>query len=101
MLWAQIFRPTLELVQLAGIDIRDADALNLAMLLRHKGHTDSADHIETACISYERQVALTIEDRDAIIAVLDDPPDGLATLQGTLQGTLLLQLEWRRSHGLE
>jgi hypothetical protein len=84
-------------VRLAGIDVRDADALGLAMLLRHYGHVQTADEIETACISYEREVALTLEDRDAIVAVLSDPPDDdLARLKGIL----LHQSEWRRAEGL-
>lgn len=83
-------------MRLAGIDIRDADALGLAMLLRYYGHVGTADQIETACVGYRREVALTLEDRDAIVAVLANPPDGLAALRGTL----LLQLEWRRAEGL-
>jgi hypothetical protein len=29
-------------------------------------------------------VAFTVEERDSILGVLDDPPDGLAELRGTL-----------------
>jgi len=88
---------TLASVRLAGIEIRDADALGLALLLRSRGHLHAADEIETACISYEREVVLTLEDRDAIIAVLTSPADdGLARLEETL----LLQGEWRQAEGL-
>jgi hypothetical protein len=41
-------------------------------------------------------VALTIDDREFILAVLDDPPPGLEELRGVL----LRELEWRRAEGL-
>jgi hypothetical protein len=43
-----------------------------------------------------RFVALTIADREAILRVLEDCPDGLAELRGVLLG----EHEWRRREGL-
>jgi hypothetical protein len=41
-------------------------------------------------------VAVTPEERDAILSVLEDPPDGLAELRGKL----LRDFEWRQREGL-
>ena len=57
-------------MRIAGVVVRDADALALALLLRQEGHAHAADQIESACMSYDEDVRLNVEDRDAIIAVL-------------------------------
>jgi hypothetical protein len=41
-------------------------------------------------------LALTIDDREAILRALDDPPDSLAELRGVL----LREHEWRVREGL-
>jgi hypothetical protein len=41
-------------------------------------------------------VAVTPEERGAILSVLEDPPDGLAELRGVL----LREREWRAREGL-
>jgi hypothetical protein len=41
-------------------------------------------------------LALTIADRETILAALDDPPAGLEELRAVL----LRELEWRRAEGL-
>ena len=75
---------TLQRVRLAGIDVRDAHALELALLLHHHGHGHTAERIETACTSYERDVALDATDKAAIVAVLDGPPADLIDLREAL-----------------
>ena len=88
---------TLSPVRLAAVEVGDAHALGLAMLLRHRGYATTADRIERAALSYERDVCLTLPDRDAIVDVLSDPPDDALA---TLEATLLRQLRWRRAVGL-
>jgi len=41
-------------------------------------------------------LGLSIEERETILAVLDDPPAGLEELRGVL----LNEVEWRRREGL-
>ena len=81
---------------LAGIPVRDADVLELANLLRGAGFDEVAERLETAYDREAKVIALTIEDREAIIRALDDPPDGLAELRGVL----LREHEWRIKEGL-
>jgi hypothetical protein len=47
-------------------------------------------------VSGQSEVSLTIPDRVAILAVLDDPPKGLAELRAAL----LSERVWRRSEGI-
>jgi hypothetical protein len=56
----------------------------------------TAETLETAYDAERKIVALEIEDREAIISVLDDAPDGRAELRGVL----LREHEWRVSEGL-
>ena len=83
-------------MMLAGTPVPDPLVLELARLLRDAGLDVTAETLETAYDGEHKIVALTIEDREAIISVLDDPPDGL----GELRGVLLREHEWRVREGL-
>jgi hypothetical protein len=71
--------------QLAGISVSEELTLALAGLLNDAGHEDVADALVTALEQERPIVALTTLDREAIISVLDDPPDGLAELGAVLR----------------
>lgn len=71
-------------MQLAGIPVREEDVFKLASLLRSGGFEDVADKLTHALLIETKVLALTIPDREAILRVLDDPPDGLAELRGVL-----------------
>ena len=75
-------------MRLAGIDIADEAALDLARLLRAGGFTDTAEKPRGRCCRASvPDVALTILERAAIVWVLDDRPAGeLAELRGVLLG---------------
>jgi len=80
-------------MQLAGIPIRDEAVLELARLV---DDPLLAGKLEAA---YEREtkiLALTISERETILAVLEDPPAELAELRGVL----LRELAWLRAEGL-
>jgi hypothetical protein len=81
---------------LAGIPVRDQDVLELARLLREAGFDEPAEKLERAWDVESKVLALTIEDRERILRVLDDPPEGLAELRGVL----LREHEWRVREGL-
>ena len=73
-------------MRLAGIEVRDQDALELAMTLRSQGHTNTADRIETAAMEYEDDVALTIVDREAVLSVLiEADPSALMHTYGLVE----------------
>jgi hypothetical protein len=83
-------------MMLAGLSVPDRDVLELAVLVRDAGFDDVAERLETA---YDREtivLALTIDDREAILRALDDPPDAL----GELRGVLLREHERRIRTGL-
>ena len=81
---------------LAGIPMRDPDVFELACLLRGAGFDDTAERLEDAYDVECKVSALTIPDREAILRVLDDPPDSL----GELHGVPLREHEWRVREGL-
>jgi hypothetical protein len=83
-------------MQLAGVSVPDRLVLELAGMLRDAGFLDTADLLEHAYDSGRRVVALSIPAREAILRVLDDPPDGLEELRGLL----LQEHEWRVRGGL-
>jgi hypothetical protein len=64
-------------MRLAGIGIPDTVILELAVLLRRGGFTDTAETLEGAVAANQLDIALTILEREAIISVLDDPPTRL------------------------
>lgn len=55
-----------------------------------------ADRLETAYGRETKVLALTIPDREKMLAALEDAPADLAELRGML----LRELEWRRAEGL-
>jgi hypothetical protein len=69
---------------LAGIPVRDALVLELALLLRRGDHAYTADTLEGAVAAHQPTVALTVSDRIAILDVLFDPPPGLEDLRSVL-----------------
>jgi hypothetical protein len=80
----------------AGVRVRDEDALALARILYDAGFDDTAEALVVALEDEQGIVGLSIEDREAILRTLDDPPVGLAHLRGVL----LSELEWRVREGL-
>ena len=78
---------------LAGVPVRDEAVLELARLV---DDPHLADKLETAFGRETKVLALTIPERETIVAALDDPPADLAELRGVL----LRELEWRRAEGL-
>ena len=88
---------TIEAVMLAGLPIPNELVLDLAGRLRDSGLDNTAERLEGACADSERRVvALTIPDRESILRVLEDAPEGL----GELRAVLLKEHEWRKSGGL-
>jgi hypothetical protein len=81
---------------LAGIPINRDLTLELAHLLDNAGHEQTAGVLVLGLDNERRVVALTIPDRENILSVLDDPPDGLAELRGSL----LRETTWRLENGL-
>jgi hypothetical protein len=71
-------------MRLAGLDVTDDCALELVNRLRRADFAYQADTIEGALVAEQRDVALTIPDRVAILTVLDDAPEGLAELRAVL-----------------
>ena len=76
-----------------GIPARDEAVLELARLVDDPA---LADRLETAYGRETKVLALTIPDREKILAALEDAPADLAELRGVL----LRELEWRRAEGL-
>ena len=83
-------------MMLAGLPIPNELVLDLAGRLRDSGLDNTAETLEGACADSERRVALTIPDREAILRVLEDAPEGL----GELRAVLLKEHQWRKSEGL-
>ena len=80
----------------AGVRVRDEDVLDLARLLHDAGFNDTAEAIVVALEAEEEIVGLTIDDREALLRTLDDPPVGLAQLRDVL----LTEHDWRVREGL-
>ena len=81
---------------LAGIQVRDEDVLELARLLHDAVFDDTAGALVVALEAEQEFVALSIQDREAILRALEDPPDGLTQLRGVL----LSEHDWRMRVGL-
>ena len=64
--------------------MRDQDMLKLTGLLDDAGFDDTAELLTVALEADQNLVALSIQDREAILRTLDDPPDALAELRGVL-----------------
>lgn len=83
-------------MMLAGIPVADRYVLELASRLRDARFDHTAERLETAQERQTKLLGLSIEDREVILSVLDDPPDQLAELRGVL----LQEHEWRRREGI-
>jgi hypothetical protein len=83
-------------MMLAGIPVADRHVLELARRLRSAALNDAAERLEDAYDREAKIVALTVAEREAIISVLNDCPDGLAELRATL----LVEHSWRLQEGL-
>ena len=81
---------------LAGLPVQDADVLGLARLLHHARFDDTAEAIVVALEAGQPLIALSIEDREAILRTLDDPRVGLSERRSVL----LSEQEWRVREGL-
>jgi hypothetical protein len=83
----------LERVFVCGLPLGDDQVLELARLVDDE---QLADRLEDAYRRDVKVLALTIPERETILAALDDPPAGLTELRALL----LRELEWRRTAGL-
>jgi len=81
---------------LAGLPVHDEDVLDLARLLHDAGFDDTAEALVIALEVEQSLVALSFQDREAILHTLDDPRVGL----NELRGVLLAEYEWRSREGL-
>jgi hypothetical protein len=68
----------------------------IASMPRLRESNAPTETLEDAYDAERRVVALTIADREAVLRVLEDAPDGLAELRGVL----LREAEWRRRERL-
>jgi hypothetical protein len=83
-------------MMLAGIPVTDRYVLDLATMLRAAGHEAAAARLEAG---YERQtriLALSIDEREAILRSLEDGPAEFAELRAVL----LNEHEWRLREGM-
>ena len=87
---------TVGVMWLAGIPVADRAVLRLAASLRQAELVDTAERLERAYDREARIVALDITDREAILRVLEECPEGLLELRATL----LQEAVWRRAEGL-
>lgn len=71
-------------MRLAGVEISDSAAAELARLLRSSGNEVLADHIGHALDHFHDHVALTACDREAVRRALTECPEGLADLRANL-----------------
>ena len=80
-------------LSLAGVRIRREHALDLARRLTRVGSDSTARLLLDAVTHGHDVVALSGDDRERILAVLDEPPQGLVELRGALFD----ELNWQRS----
>ena len=71
-------------LMLAGVPVRHQDVLDLVQRLLEAGFEDTADALAVALDAGQRLVAVTVQDREAILRVLEEPPDELAEFRGVL-----------------
>jgi hypothetical protein len=71
-------------IKLAGLPVKKRIVLDLATMLRRADYGHTADTLEGATVTDQADIALTVDDRIAILDLLDDPPDGLTELRATL-----------------
>jgi hypothetical protein len=71
-------------MDIAGISVRNALVLELAIMLRRGDFSQTADLLEGCVAAGLPAAALTRNDRDALLSVLRDPPDSLGDLRAAL-----------------
>ena len=71
-------------IEIAGIGVDGLAVIDLSDRLLHAGHTDTAVLLLIAHAAGDERVGLNINDREAVLDVLLDPPDGLCELRGAL-----------------
>ena len=73
------------MIWIAGVNVKRDVIPALADRLVHAGHAEPhAELLAAADAEEQKEVALTIEERDAILAELESPPEGLEELHGML-----------------
>jgi hypothetical protein len=77
----------------AGTRMAREDVLALAGMLARDGSDRTARILLGALVRGRDFVALTADDKERVLAVLDHPPDALAPLRGALFD----ELNWQRS----
>jgi hypothetical protein len=83
-------------MQLAGINVSTPYIFELIGMLCDAGLTDTADTLAAAWGDGENIVGLTLDEREKILSVLDEPPGGLCLLRAVL----LEEHMWREAVGL-
>jgi hypothetical protein len=81
---------------LRPIDLNDTLYHQLTLLLRAADEDVTAEILDRAANAGNEAVALTVDDRQRILAALDDLPEGLADLRAVL----LNEDTWRVREGL-
>ena len=71
-------------MRLAGVSVLERHVAALAELLLEAGFEETADVLLLALDAGQDLVSLSIQDREAMMQVLNDPPDALAELRGVL-----------------
>ena len=77
---------------IAGVRVGREQTLELAAMLARDGSDHVARVLLDAITSGQEFVVLATDDREAILAVLDHPPEGLVELRAAL----FAELMWRR-----
>src|SRR4051812_2781926 len=88
----QVYAPSMFL---AGIPVEDKLVLTIASKLGDAGLDSTAERLETAYDRGTMVLALEVRERDEILIVLVDCPEGLCELRATL----LKQQLWRQREG--
>jgi hypothetical protein len=84
------------MMMLAGVPVPDRLVLTIAGNLRQAGLDATAGRLENGYDTETKVLALSIAERDDILQVLVDCPDGL----GELRAVLLQERVWRVREGL-
>ena len=72
-------------MEIAGISVRDGYLLELATMLGYAGCNTTAERIADAILDDKSRINLIVDDREAVLSVLFDPPNReLAELRGVL-----------------
>jgi hypothetical protein len=74
-------------ITMAGVPVSEDDARNLVTTLVSDGTPQAlslADRLTTCLEMSVRMMALDPQERDTLLAVLEDPPESLAELRGKL-----------------